>query len=1572
MASTEIAKVPILGKETIVVGYDLNDYISTDILTNLQSSTYVLITDTNIAPLYAPKFVSTFEKHIEKLAPSARILTYTVIPGEASKTRTTKADIEDWMFSESCTRDTVIIAMGGGVIGDMIGYVAATFMRGVRFVQVPTTLLAMVDSSIGGKTAIDTPHGKNLIGAFWQPQRVFVDLRVIETLPEREFINGMAEVIKTAAIWDETEFVKLEQSAGRILEAVRSKRDAQGRIPLTDVEDLVKGIVLGSIKVKAFVVSADEREGGLRNLLNFGHSIGHAYEAILFPQMLHGECVSIGMIKEAELARHLGVLKPGAVARLSKCLTSYGLPVSLEDKRVKKLTGGKHCEVDRLIKIMAVDKKNDGRKKKVVLLSGIGRTHEPKASVVSDDAIRVALAPSIVVNSPKGTPPVTVVTPPGSKSISNRALVLAALGSGQCKIKNLLHSDDTEHMLTALHQLGGITYSYEDDGEVLVVNGNGGKLFACGEELYLGNAGTAARFLTTVANLVSPTASHSSIILTGNARMKQRPIKDLVDALRTNNAEIEYVEGQGCLPLRVQSNGFEGGRIRLAANISSQYVSSILMCAPYARKPVTLSLIGQPISETYITMTIAMMASFGIVVTKSETEPYTYLIPQGAYTNPVEYVVESDASSATYPLAFAAITGTKCTIPNIGKLSLQGDARFAVDVLRPMGCTVEQSDYSTTVQGPPVGTLKPIPHVDMEPMTDAFLTASVLAAVAVGSGPTQITGIANQRVKECNRIAAMVHELAKFGVSAGELPDGIEIHGRDYKTLKTPENGVHCYDDHRVAMSFSILALIAPEPVVILEKKCVEKTWPGWWDILAGTFKVSLNGTEILSGDGKKEANKVSKNSIIIIGMRGAGKTTLGSVAAQFLNRQFIDLDTYLEESQQRTIPQVIEQSGWEEFRKIELDVLKQVLKEKPLGHVFACGGGLVETPEARQILAKYTSTGGIVLHIHRDIEKVISFLNIDKTRPAYTEDMINVWNRRKAWYTECSNFQYDSPAATSDNLGVVKADFSRFLAVITGTSNIQEALLKKRRSFFLSLTYPDFAGSVNGRAVAEDIPVVTEGSDAVELRVDLLVDPNSTTGVPSTQYVVDQLTVLRSKTQLPVIFTIRTKTQGGKFPDEAHVEALQLYTVALRSGLEYIDLEVTWPQSLIKQVTENKGFTKIIASHHDVPGALSWATASWVTFYNKALQFGDVIKLVGQAKELEDNFALEKFRVWAKATDTPLIAINMGEKGKMSRILNKFLTPVTHAKVPTKAAPGQLSVAEINQGLALLGEFPAKKFYLLGSPIQHSRSPALHNTLFKSLGLPHEYGLFETPEVNDEVKALVRSPDFGGASVTIPHKLAIIPLLDTISEDASKIGAVNTVIPVVSKDGKTTLHGDNTDWVGIRATLTRADAAPTPASAMVIGAGGTSRAAIYALQNMGYSPIYLVNRTAEKLHELVSASSSPEYTLIPVTSPTQANNLTQDKPVVTVCTIPGDSPIPGDLREILTEMFNSDRDNGNKVLVEMAYKPATTPVMQLAAESGWKTVPGLEALTAQGIRQFEIWNGVTPAFEVARDAVIG
>jgi len=502
-------RIAILGKENIIIDFDIwRNFVVQDLLSDLKSSTYVLITDTNIFPNgsedgYVPSFQKTFEAQVSKTNSSARLLIKTIPPGETSKSRETKAQVEDWMLSHQCTRDTVIIALGGGVIGDMIGYVAATYMRGVRFVQVPTTLLSMVDSSIGGKTAIDVPAGKNLVGAFWQPERIYIDLRFLETLPERQFINGMAEVVKTAAIWDEEEFSALEDNAALIRATI--KRDAsKAAARLEPIRDILKRIVLGSARIKAEVVSSDEREGGLRNLLNFGHSIGHAYEAILTPQVLHGEAVAIGMVKEAELARHLGVLKPGAVARLVKCISSYGLPTSIEDKRIQRFTAGKQCPVDVLLNKMGVDKKNDGQKKKIVLLSAIGKCYEPKATVVEDRAIRIVLSDSIRVTPGVPKSLEIDVTPPGSKSVSNRALVLAALGTGSCRIKNLLHSDDTEFMLTAIGKLGGATYAWEDAGEVLVVQGKGGDLHASPQELYIGNAGTASRFLTTVSLSANP------------------------------------------------------------------------------------------------------------------------------------------------------------------------------------------------------------------------------------------------------------------------------------------------------------------------------------------------------------------------------------------------------------------------------------------------------------------------------------------------------------------------------------------------------------------------------------------------------------------------------------------------------------------------------------------------------------------------------------------------------------------------------------------------------------------------------------------------------------------------------------------------------------------------------------------------------------------------------------------------------------------------------------------------------------------------------------------------------------
>lgn len=1363
---------------------------------------------------------------------------------------------------------------------------------------------------------------------------------------------------------------------------------------LSSVRSIIKSLVLGSVRVKAHVVSADEREGGLRNLLNFGHSIGHAYEGILTPQILHGECVSIGMVLEAALARHLGVLDGGAVARLAKCLSSYGLPTSPKDVTVRRRSADKHCTVNQLLSVMGVDKKNDGKKKRIVLLAGIGRTFERQASVVLDRDIRVILSSGIIVEPSTSNTLEVSCTPPGSKSISNRALVLAALGEGECRIKNLLHSDDTEVMLNALVKLKGATFAWEESGQILAVKGNGGRLETHGEELYLGNAGTASRFLAAVATLATSGTKDFSI-LTGNERMKKRPIGPLVEALQANGAGVEFLVSKGSLPLRVKAGqGMKGGEINLAATVSSQYVSSLLMCAPYADNDVTLRLVGgKPISQLYIDMTTAMMASFGVHVRKSTTEDHTYHIPRGRYVNPQEYIIESDASSATYPLAIAAITGTTCTVPNIGSASLQGDARFAVDVLQPMGCKVEQTKTSTSVTGPPKGCLRPIDEVDMEPMTDAFLTASVLAAVAQSSranSTTRIVGIANQRVKECNRIKAMKDELAKFGVTCRELPDGIEVDGIHYASLSQPRGGVGCYDDHRVAMSFSVLGTVCPHGTLIQERECVGKTWPGWWDALRQPFGIRLEGVDLEGEYGASVGKDAqSDKSIIIIGMRGAGKTTTGSLAASLLGWQFVDLDSCLESNTGQTIPDIIKTSGWDGFRAQELATFQEVLQCKGERHVLACGGGIVEMPKARQLLMDYHQAGGLVISVQRDIEDIMSFLQMDKSRPAYVDDMRDVWLRRKGWYLECSNYQYYSVKSQMKGATQPLDGLERFLKTVTGRGQGLDLLKAKERSYFVSLTVTDVA------AATPMLEEVTVGSDAVELRVDLLVDPQRKDKAPSVDFVASQLAVLRSSAPLPIIFTIRTQSQGGKMPDDAHEDIRHLLQLALRMGVEFLDLEIYLPEALLQTISQSKNNTKIIASHHDPQGTLAWSNGSWVPHYNKALLYGDIIKLVGVAASQTENYSLLQFRSWALTAHptVPIITINMGIEGQLSRIQNPFLTPVSHPALPFKAAPGQLSAAEIRTALSLHGVIKPKRFYLFGKPIAQSKSPAMHNHLFRKTGLPHQYHLHETDNTT-QLESILRHPDFGGASVTIPLKLPIMHLLDEIHPAAKTIGAVNTIVVDPTRTSPTHpqtpyLVGYNTDWTGMRLVLSNAGAKTLPTSssaatppnpprssgALVIGGGGTARAAIYTLHEMGYTPIHLLGRSREKL-QAVLASFPADYNISLITTSEEATAAAAAAAEVVktaIGTIPADREIDTDMLDWLKVVLakkKKDDDGGSgdgNILLEMAYRPSVTPLMEMARGFGWVTVAGLEVLAGQGVGQFELWTGVRPLLGDAR-----
>ncbi len=403
---------------------------------------------------------------------------------------------------------------------------------------------------------------------------------------------------------------------------------------------------------------------------------------------------------------------------------------------------------------------------------------------------------------------------PGSKSLSNRALLVAALAEGTTKITNLLESDDTRHMLNALKQLG-IDYTLSEDKTECTLVGNAGVIHSAEkQELFLGNAGTAMRPLCAALCLGT-----GSYFLTGEPRMKERPIGHLVDALREAGAKISYYENEGYPPLLIEADGLSGGDVKIDGAISSQFLTALLLAAPMAKEDMTITIIGELVSKPYIDITLHIMKEFGVDVVNDNYK--TFRIKGGQTYKSVEtFMVEGDASSASYFLAAAAIKGGTVKVTGIGKKSIQGDVQF-VDVLEKMGAVVEWGDEFVSVSR---GELHAI-DMDFNHIPDAAMTIATTALFTEGT--TTLRNIYNWRVKETDRLYAMATELRKVGAKVEE--------GEDYLKITAPKVLKHAaidtYDDHRIAMCFSLLAL-DPASVTINEPECTAKTFPTYFEVL--------------------------------------------------------------------------------------------------------------------------------------------------------------------------------------------------------------------------------------------------------------------------------------------------------------------------------------------------------------------------------------------------------------------------------------------------------------------------------------------------------------------------------------------------------------------------------------------------------------------------------------------------------------------------------------------------------------------------------------------------------------------
>ena len=406
------------------------------------------------------------------------------------------------------------------------------------------------------------------------------------------------------------------------------------------------------------------------------------------------------------------------------------------------------------------------------------------------------------------------VTLPGSKSLSNRALLLAALAHGTTRVRNLLVSDDVEHMLRGLTVLG-VDLEVSDDGTRANVKGHGGPIRTEHREyrLDLGNAGTAFRPLTAALCL-----SRGVFELEGEPRMNERPIEHLVAALRRLGARIEYLREDGYPPLRIEGGELAGGMVSIPGNISSQFLTSILMAAPFAQRPTEIQVIGEQVSKPYLEITLDAMRHFGIEVLHHDLQHFR--VPTGRYVSPGDFPVEGDASSATYFLAAGAIAGGPVRVHGVGRESVQGDVAFA-GVLEAMGAQIEIGDDWIEASAPQ-GRLTAI-DMDFNAMPDAAMTAAVVALFAEGT--SVIRNVYNLRVKETDRVKALAMELRKVGAHVESGVDHLKI--TPPASLKPAT--IDTYNDHRMAMSLSLAAL-GDADIQIRDPDCVSKTFPRYFD----------------------------------------------------------------------------------------------------------------------------------------------------------------------------------------------------------------------------------------------------------------------------------------------------------------------------------------------------------------------------------------------------------------------------------------------------------------------------------------------------------------------------------------------------------------------------------------------------------------------------------------------------------------------------------------------------------------------------------------------------------------------
>ncbi len=578
---------------------------------------------------------------------------------------------------------------------------------------------------------------------------------------------------------------------------------------------------------------------------------------------------------------------------------------------------------------------------------------------------------------PLKNPITATISIPGSKSYTNRALLLAALTDNPVTIKNPLFSDDTKAMIECLKTLGIKIEISENQINVI------GSIKDIEDKEYNLDAnisGVTIRFILALATIIPGVKT-----IFGKEGLNKRPIKDLVDGLKQLGAEIEYLENDGYPPLKVNSNKLNPGTIFMNGSLSSQYLSAILLIAPLVGD-ITVAIQGDQISKPYLDMTIDTMKQFGVEIVNNQY--LHYLINKQNY-KASEYLVEGDFSSAGYFFAIAALTKSSLTLKNLIPDSKQADKKF-LGVLEKMGSTITYRNNEITIKGEAVLPVE----IDVTDFPDQAQTLAVLAAFA--SGITTLKGVQSLRVKETERVVAVQRELEKMGIKTTSTHDTLTIHGGNPKPAT-----IDTYGDHRMAMAFAV-AGAKLSGMKINNPDVVGKTFPDFWN--------KLNEIGIQT---KREAE--TKSNIVLIGMRGSGKSTVGKQLAEKLKKSFVDLDKILEEQENAPVAEIVAKHGWEYFRKKESEIAHNFADKT--NTVIATGGGVILNSENTTALKK----NGTLVFLSAPTDILLTRIGDDPNRAALTDkktkkdEMETVWNERKNLYEKAADIMIETDQLTEE-----------------------------------------------------------------------------------------------------------------------------------------------------------------------------------------------------------------------------------------------------------------------------------------------------------------------------------------------------------------------------------------------------------------------------------------------------------------------------------------------------------------------------------------------------------------------------